>query len=64
MLDKDKANNPFPNYYEKRFEDPLDMATWLLRDELRKLAGYEESDIPSKHMEIAKRLVQKENELA
>ncbi len=61
---RDHAEKGSPEAYKKGFEDPLDVATWVLRDELRKLAGYRESDIPDKYRKIADRLARADHGVA
>lgn len=46
----------FPQYYKDYFEAPLDAASWLLRNELRILSGYQSSDFPDNFSEVTNRL--------
>jgi methyl-accepting chemotaxis protein len=50
-----------PPTYKEAFEDPLDLASWLLRSELQKPGKTRRAEIPSGNLEaIAKRLRDKE----
>jgi hypothetical protein len=42
--------------YELEFEEPLDAASWLLRDELRVLDGNERGEMPERHRQTLDRL--------
>ena len=42
--------------YKLQFEDPLDAASWLLRDELQVLDGKERGTMPKQHRDTLDRL--------
>lgn len=51
-----EAETVFTNNYKIQFEDPLDLASWILRYTLRQLTGHKKSGIPPAYNDIRNRL--------
>ena len=56
---KERQRGDFHNLYNERFEEPLDLASWILRSTLRQVGGHKEGKMPDDYLKLANTLCQK-----